>query len=199
MKNSKIRSMALVAMLGAVAFALMQFKFTVPVLSPVFKFEPSALAEVIGGFILGPIGAIEIIAIRTVLDIAFFGSSTMFTGELQNFLLSVAYVVPAVLIYRRIHTKKGAVTGLVAGTLCCVLVSILTNLYIVFPFYLTAFGIEMSGLVDMFAKVNPWVKDLPTLVAFSIVPFNLLSKGITSLITMLVYKKLSVPLKKFLQ
>lgn len=199
MKNSKIRSMALVAMLGAVAFALMQFKFTVPVLSPVFKFEPSALAEVIGGFILGPIGAIEIIAIRTVLDIAFFGSSTMFTGELQNFLLSVAYVVPAVLIYRRIHTKKGAVTGLVVGTLCCVLVSILTNLYIVFPFYLTAFGIEMSGLVDMFAKVNPWVKDLPTLVAFSIVPFNLLSKGITSLITMLVYKKLSVPLKKFLQ
>ena len=57
----------------------------------------------------------------------------------------------------------------------------------------------MSGLVDMFAKVNPWVKDLPTLVAFSIVPFNILSKGITSLITMLVYKKLSVPLKRFIQ
>ncbi len=199
MKQSKIRSMALVAMLGAVAFALMQFKFVVPVLSPVFKFEPSALAEIIGGFILGPIGAIEIIAIRTVLDIAFFGSSTMFTGELQNFLLSVAYVVPAVLIYRRIHTKKGAVIGLISGTLCCVLVSIITNLYIVFPFYLKAFGIEMSGLVGMFAKVNPWVKDLPTLVAFSIVPFNILSKGVTSLITMLVYKKLSVPLKKFLQ
>lgn len=199
MKQSKIRSMALVAMLGAVAFALMQFKFTVPVLSPVFKFEPSALAEVIGGFILGPIGAIEIIAIRTFLDIAFFGSSTMFTGELQNFLLSIAYVIPAVLYYRRNHTKKGALVGLIIGTLFCVIVSIVTNLTIVFPFYLTAFGIEMSGLVDMFAKVNPWVKDLPTLVAFSIVPFNLLSKGITSFITMLVYKKLSVPLKKFIQ
>ena len=34
-------------------------------------------------------------------------------------------------------------------------------------------------------------------VAFSIVPFNLISRVVTSLITLLVYKKLSIPMKKF--
>ena len=36
-------------------------------------------------------------------------------------------------------------------------------------------------------------------VAFSVIPFNLLSRSITSLITLLVYKKLSGPIKKLIQ
>jgi riboflavin transporter FmnP len=37
------------------------------------------------------------------------------------------------------------------------------------------------------------------MVAFSIVPFNLVSRAVTSFITFLVYKKLSVPIKKLIQ
>ena len=35
------------------------------------------------------------------------------------------------------------------------------------------------------------IKDIPTMIAFSIVPFNVVSRTITSLITMLLYKKIS--------
>jgi len=47
--------------------------------------------------------------------------------------------------------------------------------------------------------VNPWIKDVPTMIAFSVVPFNLVSRGVISVVTMMVYKKLSVPLKKLIQ
>ena len=47
--------------------------------------------------------------------------------------------------------------------------------------------------------VNPWIHDLPTMVAFSIIPFNVISMTVISLIAMLVYKKISVPLKKLIQ
>ena len=45
-------------------------------------------------------------------------------------------------------------------------------------------------------KYGIFGKDRLTIVTFSIVPFNVLSRALTSVITILVYKKLSVPLKK---
>ena len=101
MKNSRVKSLALAGILGAVAFLLMMVKINIPFLSVFADLEAAALAEIIGGFVLGPIGAIQIILIKLLLKIAISGTSTMFVGELQNFLLSCAYVLPAVLYYRK--------------------------------------------------------------------------------------------------
>ena len=51
----------------------------------------------------------------------------------------------------------------------------------------------------MFSAVNPWIHDIPTMVAFSVVPFNLISRTITAVLAFVTYKKLSVPLKKMIQ
>ena len=58
---------------------------------------------------------------------------------------------------------------------------------------------DWQGIVDICSKANPWIKDVPTMVAFSIVPFNIVATTISSVITMLVYKKISKPLKKMIQ
>ncbi|MDD6468073.1 MAG: ECF transporter S component [Erysipelotrichaceae bacterium] len=199
MRNSKVRAMALAAIMGTIAYVLMLFKINVPILSVFADFDLSALAEIIGGFILGPIGAIEIISIKLLLKIATVGTQTMFTGELQNFLLSIAYVLPAVFYYRHHKTKKGAMIGLVIGSITCVVVAVITNLWIIFPFYIHLYGMDWDTIVSMSSAVNPWIKDVPTLIAFSIVPFNVISKTVVSVITMLVYKKISIPMKKFIQ
>ena len=39
----------------------------------------------------------------------------MFTGEVQNLILSLSYALPAILYYRKHRTKKGAVIGLIIG------------------------------------------------------------------------------------
>ena len=199
MKKQKLRRLTMAALCGAVSFVLMYFSFSVPVLSPFAEFDFSALPELIGGFILGPLGAIEIIVVKIGLKLLFKGSSSLLTGELINFVLSIAYVLPALIYYRRHKTKKGAVIGLALGTVVSVVVSIFANIYLTFPLYIKLYGMNWEGIIEICSAVNPWIKSIPTMVAFSIVPFNLISRAVTSLITLLVYKKLSVPIKKLVQ
>ena len=199
MRKTKLRRLTLAAMMGAIAFVLIFVNFGVPFLSPVAEFDLSALPELIGGFILGPVGAVMIIVVKLGLKLAIQGTESMFTGEIQNFLLSVSYVLPAVFYYRRHRTKKGAAVGLVIGAVISVIVAVFTNLYIIFPFYIKLYGMNWDGIVAMFSAVNPWIKNIPTMVAFSVVPFNLISRAITAVLAFFTYKKLSVPLKKMIQ
>ena len=199
MRKTNLRRLTMAAMMGAIAFVLIFVNFGVPFLSPVAEFDLSALPELIGGFILGPVGAVMIIVVKLGLKLAIQGTESMFTGEIQNFLLSVSYVLPAVFYYRRHRTKKGAAVGLVIGAVISVIVAVFTNLYIIFPFYIKLYGMNWDGIVAMFSAVNPWIKNIPTMVAFSVVPFNLISRAITAVLAFFTYKKLSVPLKKMIQ
>ena len=199
MNRTKVRRLTMAALMGAIAFILMYLNFGVPFLSPFAEFDLSALPEMIGGFILGPAGAVEIIAVKILLILVFKGTSSMFTGEVQNFLLSLAYVLPAVLYYRKHRTKKGAAIGLVLGSVLSVIVAIFTNLYLIFPAYIYLYGMSWDSIIEICSAANPWITDIPTFAAFSVVPFNVISRAVTSVITMLVYKKISVPLKKLIQ
>lgn len=198
MNRTKVRRLTMAALMGAIAFILMYLNFGVPFLSPFAEFDLSALPEMIGGFILGPAGAVEIIAVKILLILVFKGTSSMFTGEVQNFLLSLAYVLPAVLYYRKNRTKKGAAIGLVLGSVLSVIVAIFTNLYLIFPAYIYLYGMSWDSIIEICSAANPWITDIPTFAAFSVVPFNVISRAVTSVITMLVYKKISVPLKKLI-
>ena len=197
MKKESLRHLTMAALCGAVAFVLMFFSFSVPVISPFAEFDFSALPELIGGFILGPVGAIEIIVVKIGLKLLFKGSSSLMTGELMNLILSLAYVLPALWYYRRHRTKHGAIIGLTIGTIASVVISIFTNVYVIFPLYIKLYGMNWDGIIEMCSAVNPWITSIPTMVAFSVVPFNLISRVVTSLITLLVYKKLSAPMKRF--
>lgn len=199
MNRTKVRRLTMAALMGAIAFILMYLNFGVPFLSPFAEFDLSALPEMIGGFILGPAGAVEIIAVKILLILVFKGTSSMFTGEVQNFLLSLAYVLPAVLYYRKNRTKKGAAIGLVLGSVLSVIVAIFTNLYLIFPAYIYLYGMSWDSIIEICSAANPWITDVPTFAAYSVVPFNVISRAVTSVITMLVYKKISVPLKKLIQ
>lgn len=197
--RTRLRRLSMAAIMGAIAFILMYFNVGVPVLSPFAELDLSALPELIGGFILGPAGAIEIIVVKIALILVLKGTSSALTGEMQNLILSICYVLPAVIYYRRNKSKKSAVIGLVLGSVISVVVSIFTNVYLIFPAYIKIYGMNWDAIIEVYTKVNPWIKNIPTVVAFSVVPFNMVSRAITTIITVLVYKKLSVPLKKFIQ
>lgn len=197
-KKLNVRALVMAAMMGAIAFVLMYFNFPISFLSPFAEFDFSALPEIIGGFILGPIGALEIITIKILLILAIKGTSSALTGEVQNFLLSVAYVLPAVLYYQKNRTKKGAIISLVLGTVISVIVAIFTNVFLIFPAYITLYGMSWDMIFDICHAANPFISSMPTFILFSVIPFNIVSRVMTSVITALVYKKLSVPLKKMI-
>lgn len=198
MKNSKARHLTMVTLLATISFLFMYFSFSVPILSPFAEFDASPIPEIIGGFILGPLGAVEIISVKLLLKLVFQGSKSMLVGELQNFLLSIAYVIPAVLYYYKHKTKNGAIIGLVMGSITSVVVAVFTSIYMIFPAYMTLYGMDWGSIVDICSAVNPWIHDVPTMVAFSIIPFNVISRTVVSCITVVIYKKISVPIKKLL-
>ncbi len=198
MKKTTLRHMTVAGLFGAIAFVLMFFSFGVPVLSPFAEFDLSALPELIGGYVLGPLGAVYITTIKLLLKLLFQGTSSMFTGEVQNFILSLSYVLPAILYYRKHKTKKGAVIGLVIGSIVSVVMAVLTNLYLIFPAYIKLYGMNWDGIIEICTAANPMITNIPTFVAFSVIPFNVISRGVSSIIAVLVYKKISVPLKKML-
>ncbi|MBQ0064839.1 MAG: ECF transporter S component [Firmicutes bacterium] len=199
MKNSSIRVISMAAIMGAVAFVLQYFSFSIPVLSPFASFDFSALPEIVGGFILGPLGAILIIVVKLGLILVFKGTSSMFTGEVQNFILSCAYVLPAILYYRKNRTKKGAIIGLTLGSLLSVFIAIFTNLYLIFPAYIYLYGMSWESILGICNAVNPLISTKLTFVAFSVIPFNLISRAVSSVITFFLYKRISNPIKKFIQ
>ena len=199
MNSLRLRRLIIAALFGAIAFVLIFFSFSIPVISPFAEFDFSALPELIGGFVLGPVGAIEIITVKLLLKLVFQGSSSMLTGEIQNFILSVSYVLPAVLYYRRHKTKKGAAISLLMGSIISIIMAVITNIYLIFPAYIKLYGMNWEGIIEICSAVNPWIHNIPTMVAFSVIPFNLISRGVTSYITFLIYKKISRPLKKLIQ
>lgn len=196
MQNSKARRLTMVTLMATISFLFMYFSFSIPILSPFAEFDASPIPEVIGGFILGPLGAVEIIGVKLLLKLVFQGSESMLVGELQNFLLSITYVVPAVLYYYKHKTKNGAIIGLVIGSVLSVVVAVFTSVYMIFPAYMTLYGMNWEGIVEVCSAVNPIIHDVPTMVAFSVIPFNVISRTVVSCITVVIYKKVSVPIKK---
>ena len=187
----KTKQLTLTALLGAIAFLLIFFNFPIPILSPFAELDLSAVPELIGGFMMGPVGATGIITVKLLLKLLFQGSSSMLTGEVQNFILECTFVIPAALYYRKHKTKKGAVIGLAIGAFISVIASVFTNVYLIFPAYIKLYGMDWDSILEIFNGINPMIKNIPTMVAFSVIPFNLVSRIITSAVTFVLYKKIS--------
>ena len=193
----RVKEMTFIAMMGALSSILIFFRFPLPFLPPFLSFDVSPIIEMIGGFMYGPIAALLIIILKILLQLVMQGSHSVGTGELQNLILGCAYVMPALLFYRK-KTKKRAAVGMAVGTATVSVVSIFSNLYLIIPFYVTLFGMTMEDIVAMCTEVNPAVTDAFTMVLFGIVPFNLIKYGLCSVLTFFLYKRLSKPIKNFI-
>ena len=195
--KTKTRTIVMAALLGAVSAILMVLDFNVPLAPGFIKFDFSDFPILIGGFVYGPATGILIAFLKIIINLLFKPTTTMYVGELSNFLLSVCYMGVACIFYRKHRTKKGAALGMLLSTVVTSIFSIFSNILVIFPLYAKLFGMGMGQIVQMVAAVNPLVKDITTMVIASLLPFNLFKYGIISVITFISYKKLSVILKRY--
>lgn len=191
------KNLALTGIMGGLAAVLMFFRFPLPFMPPFMDFDFAGLVEIIGGFALGPIAAVFIVVVKVLVKLVLMGTNSAFTGEIQNIILSLAYVLPAVWIYDRKKTKKTAIEGMVVGTAVCAVVAIFTNLYMIIPFYVKLFGMTMEEIIAMCQAVNPAINGPLTFALFGVMPFNIIKNGAVSIVTYFAYKKISVHIKHF--
>ena len=191
-KTVSAKLIARVGVLGAIA-ALLFLIPGIPIVPPIYKLDFSTVPVLLGGFSLGPVPGLLILLVKDLVGLT--NSSSMGVGELADFLASAAMMLTAVAIYRRHHSRRGALVGLIAGTAVMTAAAALINYYIVIPFYVAAMNMPAEAIVSMIGKVIPAVDSLPKLIAFATTPFNLLKGVVLSVITFLLYKRLSPLLK----
>ena len=92
----KTHTITICGMLGALAGILYLFDFSVAFLAPGFyKLDFSEIPVMIGAFYLGPVGGVVIELVKVLLKLVIKGTSTAFVGDLANFVVGCAFVVPA--------------------------------------------------------------------------------------------------------
>ena len=96
-----------------------------------------------------------------------------FSGAVMNIIVVLFYVLPAALIYKRMHTFAGAIIALVVGTLLAVVGAVLGNLVIT-PAWL---GVPLDAVIAMIVPI--------------LIPFNLLKGALNSVLTLIIYKSIS--------
>ncbi len=169
-----------IAVLGAIAFILMFIEIPVIPMFPWLKMDLSEVPVLMGAFAFGPLAGISVEALKLLLHLMIKGTSTGGVGELANLLVGVALVVPAAFIYNRKKSKKTAILGMIIGTICMEVVGILANVYLLLP----AYGMRMESA------------QLMQYVTVGLIPFNGVKAILVSIITFILYKRVSVSIFK---
>ncbi len=132
------------------------------------KYDPSGIVCLVAGFAYGPAAA----AIVSILGFA----PHLFTnplGTIMAVLVSLGASVTAAIVYKKMHTKEGAIISLISGSVVAIALAIVGNL-IITPLY-----------------AHMTVSQVAALIIPALLPFNIVKLAIHVVVTMLVYKPIS--------
>ena len=192
-------NIAKIGMFAALTTVLYYFpKFPISVLFPSFlELNFSDIPALIGTFSLGPVAGAIIIVIKILLKLPTTTSACI--GELSDLVCGLALVVPAGLIYKYHRTFKGALVGIIVGSVCSVGCSVLSNRFLIIPMYASLYG-GLDSIAAMLTALFPSITAenfYSYYLPLSVVPFNTLRCLIAALVTLLCYKRISRLLNKF--
>ena len=180
-QTKNLNKLIKIALLSAIAVVLMYFDFVIPFIPfSWLKIDLSDVPALMGAFAFGPMAGVVIELLKNILIIIVKGSETMLVGQLANFIVGCAFVVPAAWIYHKNKSKKTAILGMLLGTLSIEIVGILANIYILLP----AFGMAMAK------------DELIKYVTIGLIPLNGLKSILVSVLTYILYKRVSVAIFK---
>ena len=179
-----VGTMTRIAILAAAASIL--FLLEIPIVA-FYKLDLSNIPVMLGAFSMGTVPGLIILGLKSLIGL--LHSSSAGVGELADFIMGAALLIPASMIYHRNKTRKNALIGMVIGTICTAVVGVLVNKFIMLPFYMGAFHMDMEAIIS-FANVGGVDTEWKLLLLIT-GPFNLLKGAVLSAVTFLIYKPLS--------
>lgn len=187
LSSNKLKREVTFAMLGAMAFIIMQFSFPIIPAFPYLKMDLSDIIVVMTTFLYGPIGGTVIALIKAFLDFLLKGANFMtLIGDIAAFAASVSFALP---IYYFIKNKKqtglNKFLSLLLGTLVLTVVLAILNYFLVTPIYISLAGFKLSS-------------SLLNYVLLTIVPFNLVKGLVLSIVTWIIFKTAMPILSKYI-
>ena len=188
-RNAKY--IAVCAMCAALAGILMLLEIPVFFAPSFYKLDLSELPVLFCGFCLGPVAGVICEFLKVVVKLVIKGTTTAFVGDFANFAVGCSMILPAAIVYHLHKTRRGAVISMVVGTLVMTVFGSAFNAFYLLPKFSQLFGLPMDVIIDMGRSVNPSIQSVGTLVLYAVAPLNLLKGVVVSLLTFLVYKRVS--------
>ncbi|MDR2168075.1 MAG: ECF transporter S component [Clostridiales bacterium] len=172
------RTMVILAMISTIAFILTWLvRFPVVPAVGFLRYDPKDIIIVIGGFLFGPMAAFLVTVVVALIQM-FTISATGWIGFIMNVISGTAFAVTASYIYSRNRTLRGAIIGLVAGTIAMTGVMMVWN-YLVTPWFM---GVSREMVVSLLVP--------------AFMPFNLFNGIVNSSLTLLLYRPMVLGLQK---
>ena len=168
-----LNKMVKIAVLSALAIVLMLLlRFPLIPSAAYLEYDPADIPVLIGGFMFGPIAGLIITVIVSFIQSVTVSMSSGWIGFVMHVIATGLMVIVTSLIYKKMHTYKGAIIALVAGSAARTIIMIPLNL-IFTPMFGVPIEVVRAGLVTV------------------VIPFNLLKGLINSIVTFFLYKPLS--------
>lgn len=190
MKNRRFSTVDLcfVGVMSAIAIVL-SFTLKIPMafFAPWLSLDLSYVPMMLTGFALGPVAGLFVLLITNILHL--FASNSGMVGQLADVIMGICFLIPSTIIYKYVHSRKGALLGMAVGTVCLIVGGIISNLYILLPLFLGA------GYADKLVGMG--FESVGNLVLVAVAPFNLLKGVVVSAVTFVLYKHLSRLLRSF--
>jgi len=172
-----VKYVVVISMFCAICFAAVNFGNFIPNVAGFLSYDPKDAVVAIAGFLFGPVSTLVISLLVSFLEMITI-SETGIYGMIMNFLSTAAFAFPAAVIYRKMHSYKGALISLMTGVAFMTVFMVLWN-YIITPLYmLTPRSVVAKMLLPVF------------------LPFNLIKGGINAGLTLILYKPLVGALRR---
>ncbi|SFC32244.1 ECF transporter S component [Clostridium uliginosum] len=178
--NKNTNKLIKISLLSAIALILRYIEFPIIPIFPWLQMDLSDVPALLGTFGFGPLVGVLIELIKNILIVIIKGTGSGFVGEVANFLVGASLVLPAGLVYHRNKSKKTAILGMFLGGVCIEIAGIIANVYFLLP----AYGMHMESA------------DLLKYIVWGLLPFNGIKAIMVSILTYILYKKISVSIFK---
>lgn len=171
------KKIALIGMFSAISVVLAFIGNLIPKVAGFLSYDPKDIAVVICGFILGPLSALAVSIISSLIEFFAFGT-TGIIGAVMNILSTASFACIASLIYKKKRSYGFAILGLSIGVVVMTVIMVLWN-YILTPLYM---NVEREVVAGMLLSV--------------FVPFNMGKGTLNALITIISYKPIVRALRR---
>ncbi|WP_409969005.1 ECF transporter S component [Bengtsoniella intestinalis] len=176
--KTNTRTLTTSAMLVGIAYVVMLMSKMIPSFNGFLDFDFKDVIICMGGFTYGPAAA-AIMAIAVSLLEMITVSHTGLIGLIMNILATCSFCCTASFVYKKFHTKTGAIVGLGLGVVALTAIMLLWN-YLITPLYMA--GFSRSDIAAMLVPI--------------FLPFNLLKGGMNMAATLMLYKPIITALRK---
>lgn len=174
-KNSffSTKKLATMAVFAAISIILVMIVH-LPIFPAVtfLEYDPADIPILLATFMFGPLSGIIMTIVVSLIQGLTVSAGSGAYGIIMHILATSALVTVAGIIYRKHKTKKRAVIGLAAGSLAMVVVMFFANM-IITPLFM---GLPLEAVMSL----------MPFILLF-----NFVKAGINSIVTFVIYKRIS--------